>query len=282
MKNILFLFVLLLPLFVNAGNVILMIGDGMGKNHLKCAEKLKTLYMSSLPIKGTVITRSASSRVTDSAASATAYACGQKTKNRYLGKLPSGEDCLTIAEESVQKGISVGIYSTDYASGATPSAFYAHVFDRNDKSQIEKYKQSASQNMDIIVPVEKLSDEVRNRLEKLSNTSNNNRFFVLFEGGKIDTASHDNKLEEMKQELYDFDLAVKYAVNFIQRDKNTTLIVLADHETGGLGTDCKFTQSGHTDADVPLFAYGKYADLFKGKQDNTEIYKKIHKILFDK
>ena len=75
-----------------AENVILMIGDGMGENHLKCAEKDTPIYIPTLPVKGTVQTRSANADVTDSAAAATAYACGRKTNNRFLGKLPDGKD----------------------------------------------------------------------------------------------------------------------------------------------------------------------------------------------
>ena len=132
-KLFLFSGIFLLSTSVLADNVILMIGDGMGANHLKCAAQDKPLYLTNLPMKGKVHTRSASAEITDSAASATAYSCGQKTNNRFLGKLPNGDNCLTIAEEAVQNNIAVGIYSTDHSTGATPSAFYAHTTYRKDK-----------------------------------------------------------------------------------------------------------------------------------------------------
>lgn len=265
---------------VLADNVILMIGDGMGTNHLRCAELDKPLYLTGFPVNGFVHTRSANSEVTDSAASATAYSCGKKTNNYYLGKLPNGEDCLTIAEEAIQKNLNVGIYSTDYSTGATPSAFYAHAINRNDKKTIANDKEKASQSMDIAVPVKKISSEITSRLTKLSNQKGKKGFFAMFEGAKIDTKSHENKLEEMKKELYDFDYAVMKASNFVYAHPDTTLIVLADHETGGLTDECVYTRKGHTGVDIPLHAYGKHAKMFEGEQDNTDIYKKIRKILF--
>ena len=273
---------LFLPALAKADNVILMIGDGMGANHLKCAELDKPLYITSLPAKGWVHTRSASHAVTDSAASATAYSCGQKTTNYFLGKLPSGENCTTLAEEAVSKGIAVGIYSNDHPTGATPSAFYAHVNNRNDAKAIEEDKKKASASMDIAVPVRKISDEVTPRLEKLLKQSQNKGFFAMFEEAYTDINSHDNRLPEMKKALYNLDYAVMKAVNFTYAHPDTTVIVLADHETGGLTDSCGYTSHSHTGADVPVFAYGKHAKMFKGVQDNTEIHQKIHQILFEK
>lgn len=279
MKKLLFLLACLtLTTFAYADNVILMIGDGMGANHLKCAGETKPIYIPTLPIKGWVHTRSADNEVTDSAASATAYSCGKKTNNSMLGRLPNGNDCLTLAEESIQKGLSVGIYSTDYSTGATPSAFYAHTNSRHEKEKIEHYKAEAGKKMDIMVPVSKISELIIPRLTFLN--QNKKGFFVMFEGAHIDTNSHKNKLPEMKEALYDFDLAVMYATDFVRQNPDTTVIVLADHETGGLTNECSYTTSTHTGADIPVHAYGKHAKLFEGIQDNTEIYRKIHQILF--
>ena len=37
----------------------------------------------------------------------------------------------------------------------------------------------------------------------------------------------------------------------------------------------RFSTTGHTDTDVPVFAFGPGAKLFEGTFDNTEIAKKI-------
>ena len=282
MKTFLFFLIsFLFPVCAQADNVILMIGDGMGFNHLKCAAEDRDLYLQTLPVEGRVSTYSADSEITDSAAAATAYSCGKKTNNHYLGKLPNGDSCQTIAEKAVKKGYAVGIYSTDALTGATPAAFFAHAFNRNESETIETYGRKASSIMDITAPVEKISDEVARRLEELSSQPDKKGFFAMFEGALIDKYSHDHRLEEMKQELYDFDLAVMEAVRFANEHPDTTVIVLADHETGGLTEDCVYTRSNHTGADIPLYAYGKKDYLFMGKQDNTDIHRLMEQILFD-
>lgn len=134
--------------------------------------------------------------------------------------------------------------------------------------------------MDITVPISKISNEILPRLKKLSANPNKKSFFAMFEGAKIDTNSHAGKLIDMKNELYDFDFAVMEATQFVYKNPETTLIVLADHETGGLTDECKYTTGGHTGVDIPIYAYGKHAELFLGVQDNTEIYHKIYQILF--
>jgi len=44
-------------------------------------------------------------------------------------------------------------------------------------------------------------------------------------------------------------------------------------------TNSGWTSSGHTAIDVPVFAFGKGSELFKGKIDNTDIAKKIFNLL---
>jgi len=44
-------------------------------------------------------------------------------------------------------------------------------------------------------------------------------------------------------------------------------------------TNSGWTSSGHTAIDVPVFAFGKNSDMFKGKIDNTDIAKKIFTLL---
>lgn len=270
--------ILLQPLPAQAKNIILMLGDGMGTQHLICAEKLRPLYLKSLPIAGKVHTRSYDNVITDSAASATAYACGQKTKNYYLGKLPNGTDCQTIAEKAIEKGLFVGIYSTDMSTGASPSAFYAHVTHRNNAPLIQKQKETASQKMDILVPSGRLSDIVEIKLNELN--SKGKPFFAFFEEAYIDKESHNNNYQKMLSALYDFDLAIHKAVDFASKTKDTTVVVLADHETGGLTKECRYTTKNHTGTDISLYAFGPDAKLFQGEKDNTQIYKAMHSILF--
>ena len=279
LKYLTFAFLMTTSLQAAAGNVILMIADGMGDNHIACAERDRPLYLNHLPVHGSVHTRSADNEITDSAASATAYACGHKTNNGYLGKLPDASICKTIAEDAVEQGFPVGIYSTDAETGATPSAFYAKTRDRHLSDKIKRYKDEAAKTMDIAIPVTRLSDEIEPRLTHLSESGK--PFFTMFEEAYTDKHSHSNKLPEMKQALYDFDLSVMKAVAFAGNHPDTTVIVLSDHETGGLTKDCRYTSTWHTGADISVYAYGRGAGLFSGTQDNTEIYTKMKYLLLN-
>lgn len=260
-----------------ASNIILMVGDGMGFNHLKCAEG--NLFMETLPVKGKIETKSFDNATTDSSAAATAYACGQKTNNGWLSVLPNGKNCLTIAEEAIQKGYFVGIVSTDIRTGATPSAFYAHTKNRRGADEIEAQLEQAQKSMDIHVAVQNIEQETANILTAASQSGK--EFFIMIEGANIDVESHKKNLKNMQKELKEFDNSIKLVYDFINKNKDTTLIVLADHETGGLTEACAFTTNKHTGVDIPMFAYGARQSQFNGTFDNTEIYKKMKNILFN-
>ncbi|MBT2215598.1 alkaline phosphatase [Virgibacillus dakarensis] len=59
-------------------------------------------------------------------------------------------------------------------------------------------------------------------------------FFLMVEGGRIDHAGHANWPATNIQETLAFDKAVQEALEFAKKDKNTIVIVTADHETGGM------------------------------------------------
>lgn len=75
-------------------NVIYLIGDGMGFNHLQKTKKERnvSLVMESFPIKGSSRTRSLSSSVTDSAAGGTALSTGVRTGNSMVGVYYTDKD----------------------------------------------------------------------------------------------------------------------------------------------------------------------------------------------
>jgi alkaline phosphatase len=111
-------------------------------------------------------------------------------------------------------------------------------------------------------------------------------FFLMVEGSQIDWACHSNDAAAAVRQTLLFDQAVAAAADFALRDGHTLVIVTADHETGGL----TFTQEkgqvkphwstkGHSGAPVPVWAVGPGAAQFAGVQDNTEIPKKIARLL---
>ena len=110
---------------------------------------------------------------------------------------------------------------------------------------------------------------------------NKKGFFLMVEGSQIDWAGHDNDFQYLVREMKAFDEAVKVGLDFAARDKNTLVLVTADHETGGLlivgghpeGKDIQIEWSltRHSGTLVPLFAAGPQSQLFSGIKDNTEI-----------
>jgi alkaline phosphatase len=122
--------------------VFLFIGDGMSVPQRMMAEEfaLKTGYgplaMNSLPYQAATRTKSANAIITDSAASATAIACGEKTNNGMLGVTPDGRKLESVAYVAKKNGKKVGIISTVTINHATPAGFYAHRKSRGLSYQI--------------------------------------------------------------------------------------------------------------------------------------------------
>ncbi len=113
--------------------------------------------------------------------------------------------------------------------------------------------------------------------------------FTMIEGSQVDWAGHENDSTYLMAEMEDFDFAIRRVIAMAKADKNTLVIVTADHETGGLSlTDwdkarnqpaMHFSTGHHTGIPVPVFAYGPGAELFSGAYQNTAIFTKIQDLL---
>ncbi|WP_410770032.1 alkaline phosphatase [Fontibacillus sp. BL9] len=77
-----------------------------------------------------------------------------------------------------------------------------------------------------------LAEMTSKALEILS--ADQDGFAIMIEGGRVDHAGHANDLPTMVQEALDFDAAFKVAIDFAKKNGNTSVVVTADHETGGL------------------------------------------------
>ena len=114
-------------------------------------------------------------------------------------------------------------------------------------------------------------------------------FFAMLEGSRIDDCGHDNNLENLVNEVADFDKAVGEVMKWAEKDGQTLVVVLADHDTGGLillNGDIKtgtvtgnYSTGGHSGILVPVYAYGPGAKEFTGIYENTEVFHKIVKLL---
>ncbi len=96
------------------------------------------LNMSKMPVQGMQTTYDSFALMTDSASSATAFACGIKTRSGVIGK----NDTKTTSYKSVaqlahESGKKVGIISSVSLDHATPAAYYASVDSRDYMNNIE-------------------------------------------------------------------------------------------------------------------------------------------------
>ncbi|MCL5966115.1 MAG: alkaline phosphatase, partial [Deltaproteobacteria bacterium] len=126
-------------------NIIFMVPDGMGLADVTAARIYKNgidgapLHFETLEHIGYQRTYSANSTVTDSAAAASAWACGEKFNN--------GEICLhadgrpynpSILELAKGMGKSTGLVATSTITHATPAVFGAHVQSRSCETEIAR------------------------------------------------------------------------------------------------------------------------------------------------
>ncbi len=120
-------------------------------------------------------------------------------------------------------------------------------------------------------------------------SQNNKGFLALIEGSQIDWGGHANDAPYAIAEMIDFDKSIGYVLEFARKNKETLVIVTADHETGGMalmGGDMKtgevkaaFTTKGHTGQMIPVFAFGPGAENFSGIYHNYDLFTKMRDAL---
>jgi len=77
-----------------------------------------------------------------------------------------------------------------------------------------------------------LAEMTRKAIQLLS--QNENGFFLMVEGSKVDWAAHDNDAKNALLEFLDFDEACGEAFRFAKENGETVVIVTADHGTGSV------------------------------------------------
>lgn len=339
--------------------VILFIGDGVGTAQWTAAlfAADHTLAVQQLPVLGLVDTRASDSKVTDSAAGATAYAAGVRTFNGAIGVGPDSQPVPTVLEIARERGLATGLVATSTITHATPASFAAHVPSRAQEVEIarqmaarpitvllgggrqyfdpsrrpdsldliaafkergvyvesaadlaalkldtvralvglfadghmagaaprlaiQRYADPAIPPDTVIVPPRRptLPDMTRAALSVLERDPEG--FFLMVEGSQPDWRGHENApLDLLTAEMLDFDEAIRVALDYRARRPETLILVVADHETGGLALhydeagafSAHYTTTGHSAALVPLFAVGPGAEAFGGIRPNHEI-----------
>ena len=273
-------------------NYIFLIGDGMGVNQTKLFDYMEIpedvefydgetqFYGNYLPYQGLIHTVSLSG-ITDSAAGATALACGYKTINHYVGKDADGNDLQSLTELAAEKGMATAVMSTDLMTGATPAGFSAHAMDRDDSDDIlaciqDKMKSGTIINCGLHSDTT-FQDEITNTLQKLS--ENEKGFFIMYEEGYIDKFAHNQNLIDAFGAMIRFNQAIGLFMEFAFYRPETFLIITADHETGYLAFQEEgpvFQSDSHSGADVPIYGYGQGAEVFQNyAEENNQVPKVI-------
>ncbi len=253
-------------------------------------------------LRGSVRTRSWNTLVTDSAASATAYASGVKTYNLGIGVDHNGHAMPTIMEVAKLAGMKIGVVVTSRITHATPAAFTSHVVSRTMESDIAEFQLGlhASLNLDPVdvlmgggqmffagsgrtdgkdlfklakekhgYTVIKTRDEFDNlqkhggklpliasftpdhmsfnldrdaalepsleemMVEAIKLLDNPKGYVLLVEASRIDMAGHYNDAAGALQDVLELHRVVARLKENIIDKKDTLMVMMADHETGG-------------------------------------------------
>lgn len=107
-----------------------------------------------------------------------------------------------------------------------------------------------------------LAEMTQKAIDKMK--SHKNGFVLQVEGGKVDWAAHANDISGLIYDQIAFDEAVKIAIDFAEKDKETLVIITTDHGNANPGV-----------------IYGKYANanfdsIQKYKHTNEWLLNQIH------
>ncbi len=119
-------------------NIILMIGDGTGLSQISAgmyANNNQTV-LEEFPVIGLSKTHAVKNLVTDSAASGTAMACGEKTYNGVVGMDAKNKKLTSILELCEEIGYNTGLIVNSSIVHATPASFYANINSRKKYEEI--------------------------------------------------------------------------------------------------------------------------------------------------
>ena len=205
-------------------NIILMIGDGMGLAQINAARIRAVgadgfLHIDRMPVTGFLRTHAANALITESAASATAYATGRKTNTGMISVTPDSQKLYTVLEGARDMNKSTGLIATSTITHATPACFAAHVPSRYEEREIAKHMVDTKVNVIlgggkgnfIPNPADSL-DRHPNLIEKAKNMgysfidtreelllATSDRLLGLFQIGPMSTNAPEPSIAEMTQ-----------------------------------------------------------------------------------
>ncbi len=333
------------PQQLDPPRVILVIADGAGISHWTAGLLAgDSAAIWRFPVVGLVDTRNVEKRITDSAASATAYATGVLSFNGFIGMGPDTVALETVLEQAAARGMATGLVATSSIVHATPASFAAHVPDRYQYEEIAAQLAGSSVNVllgggheffdpskrddghDYLTPLGrsrrwvtkaedlagepvsgkpglvglfadnamKAADEGRSpTLAEMTKAAisvlerDPDGFFLMVEASQIDWLAHDNEpFHRIVAEVQECEEAMHAALDYVSGRPGALLVVVADHETGGLALleeagqwKTAYGSGGHTAELVPLFASGTGSERFGGTHPIDEIGRRLAEVV---
>lgn len=248
------------------------------------------------------------SSVTDATPAAFASHIADRDQQRHIARqyleesepdviLGGGRDLWVPAEEEESEDLTKRAQEQGYAYITDQSALNSATNPKLLGLFAEREMYEAAPEGGSYDPTVSLAEMTRKAIEVLSEDPDG--FFLLVEEEAIDSMGHVGNGPLMLEAGRALTQSVKIAKDFAEVDDDTLLIVVGDHETGGLsveqpeeggrageGEDGPFTVAnseqkfvldhstgGHTAVDVPLTAMGPGAERLDGIYENTHIHK---------
>lgn len=212
-------------------NVILVIGDGMGENHiLNCIDYFDLDVPVFMADQNGYINTDSLDGLTDSAAGATALATGQKVLNGNVAKY-AGNDLEQITDIAQEAGMKTGVITTDTLNGATPASFSANADSRNALSEI--IRTQAQSEVDLLLGRFEINYQATNDFTNagyafacpVGDYQAQLETFMNEEKVLGNLSYIDSEYITGKEDHYQLKDMAKYAVEFLENDKGFFLMI---------------------------------------------------------
>lgn len=225
-------------------NIILLISDGAGLSQLWAAAMANrgNLNVLNMPYTGYLKTQPTDNYHTDSAAGGSAIATGHKTKNRYIGVDSLGNKVANLPDRLNSNGMRTGIVSNDDITGATPSAFFTHVNERDLSDSIANDIQTSKLNLfiggsnqsftkqdsSLIKNLRSKGFEIGTSLETVQNSSA--KQLLVFQEDQVDHKWNklDKEQSEIKTSYRFIEHALEPSIDFLKKGNNKGFFLMIE------------------------------------------------------
>ena len=225
-------------------NIILLISDGAGLSQLWAAAMANrgNLNVLNMPYTGYLKTQPTDNYHTDSAAGGSAIATGHKTKNRYIGVDSLGNKVANLPDRLNSIGMRTGIVSNDDITGATPSAFFTHVNERDLSDSIANdiltsklnlfiggsNQSFTKQDSSLIKKLRSKDFEIGTSLETVQNSSA--KQLLVFQEDQVDHKWNklDKEQSEIKTSYLFIEHALEPSIDFLKKGNNKGFFLMIE------------------------------------------------------